>query len=602
MQSRWYIANKNQRTGPLLLFHLQNLADTGRLKPDDLVLPEGESRWVLASTIDGLVFAPLGAGEKRRTGVDRAAAGPRQSVFSPVRMIVVLLLLASLGGNGYLLWEKFADQQGLVDPAGPRVLAQFQKKETQSEVLLKRRLDETERDLRATEKRARELANLAERLERKIKDNEASRPTPQPDESQQLREEVARLKSRVQALEEQGRNDSARIAELTNQLAETKSVRTDPAPAKRDSEPAEKTPATEPAVAKADFKAIDEHALTVPKDVEASISKLAKYLVKPATNDLEKTRAIFRWITDRIEYDAQALFSRMAGGPPSDCSVETVMRTRKTVCEGYANLFNRLCREVGLQSVKISGASKGFGYVPGQPLKTDHAWNAVKIDGKWFLLDATWGAGHLDSKTRQTVKKFNEYYFLTPPEGLILDHYPQQPRWQLINPPIGIGEYQKWPKVATDLMRLGFPLKEVYAAVRRGKIRAFADAHCLGTLHVYEAPMQKYLSAGRQYRFRVEAPDCLDMAIINAGKFTFLSGSKSIYEGIIDARPGELKLAGKFPGKGDKYWHILEYTVQQSSAALPGQGQVFRRFVPESPEFAVAQWLSTRRSLLTYAR
>ena len=57
-------------------------------------------------------------------------------------------------------------------------------------------------------------------------------------------------------------------------------------------------------------------------------------------------------------------------------------------------------RSAGLEVEEISGVSKGAGYEPGMftqnPDNTDdgaHAWNKVKIDGTWFLMDATWSAG-----------------------------------------------------------------------------------------------------------------------------------------------------------------------------------------------------------------
>src|SRR3972149_859237 len=40
----------------------------------------------------------------------------------------------------------------------------------------------------------------------------------------------------------------------------------------------------------------DCHALTAPPEAEKSVDELAKYLTKPAKNDREKVRLIFRWI------------------------------------------------------------------------------------------------------------------------------------------------------------------------------------------------------------------------------------------------------------------------------------------------------------------
>jgi transglutaminase/protease-like cytokinesis protein 3 len=51
---------------------------------------------------------------------------------------------------------------------------------------------------------------------------------------------------------------------------------------------------------------------------------------------------------------------------------------------------------------KLDGFAKGFGYKIGEPLSTpNHAWNAVRIDGNWYLLDATWDAGVVGEKSNK---------------------------------------------------------------------------------------------------------------------------------------------------------------------------------------------------------
>lgn len=48
--------------------------------------------------------------------------------------------------------------------------------------------------------------------------------------------------------------------------------------------------------------------------------------------------------------------------------------------------------------MKLSGHSKGNGYKMGQTFTgdSDHTWNAVYLDGRWHLLDSTWGSGAVD--------------------------------------------------------------------------------------------------------------------------------------------------------------------------------------------------------------
>ncbi len=178
-----------------------------------------------------------------------------------------------------------------------------------------------------------------------------------------------------------------------------------------------------------DFSEIDRHADNTPSRLKRSIPALVNYLAGPAKSDLEKVRAIFRWITQNINYDIEAyLDHRLIVDDP-----QRVIARSMAVCGGYSQLFNSMCSEAGIQSKLIAGWSKGYGErLTGRP---NHAWNAVKINFRWYLLDATWGAGHINSEQR-FIREFNNHYFLTDPEQLIYDHLPEDNSWQLIKNPI----------------------------------------------------------------------------------------------------------------------------------------------------------------------
>lgn len=57
----------------------------------------------------------------------------------------------------------------------------------------------------------------------------------------------------------------------------------------------------------------------------------------------------------------------------------TALVEGKGVCAGYAFALQYLLMRAGIQSYYVVGDSGG-----------DHAWNMVKIDGKWYYVDATW--------------------------------------------------------------------------------------------------------------------------------------------------------------------------------------------------------------------
>lgn len=75
----------------------------------------------------------------------------------------------------------------------------------------------------------------------------------------------------------------------------------------------------------------------------------------------------------------------------------------------------------------------------------NHAWNAVKLDRAWYLVDTTWGAGTLSGMRFQP--KFNPYYFAAAPQQLIYSHYPAKEKWQLLAQPYSRQDFELLPKV-----------------------------------------------------------------------------------------------------------------------------------------------------------
>ncbi len=193
-----------------------------------------------------------------------------------------------------------------------------------------------------------------------------------------------------------------------------------------------------------DFAKLDNRALNVPKWAEKSLSSLVYYLIRNGKSELEAARLIFRWIAENISYDTESYFS----GNVSPMTAEEVFNSRKSVCQGYADLFTKAASIAGLYATTISGWSKGAGYTVGDKIsdKTNHAWNAVFIKGKWYLLDCTWASGYVDGPV--FIKRFDDFYFLTPPEEFIYAHLPINPQMQLLKRPITKKEFENLPNLS----------------------------------------------------------------------------------------------------------------------------------------------------------
>ena len=186
---------------------------------------------------------------------------------------------------------------------------------------------------------------------------------------------------------------------------------------------------------------------------------LAQKLTKSYNTELEKVKAIFRWITENIEYGikppamrtkkSQVIFigedDTAALKPLDERVAESVLERKRAVCDGYARLFKTLCGYAGIRSELITGYARTGAYPTNQRFRSNHTWNAVMIDGVWKLVDVTWASGYVSWWGDLFVRHFNEEYFLTPPEQFIQDHYPDEIHWTLMaNPPV-MAEFRQSP-------------------------------------------------------------------------------------------------------------------------------------------------------------
>ena len=194
-------------------------------------------------------------------------------------------------------------------------------------------------------------------------------------------------------------------------------------------------------------------AYSLPTRTQTSFQNLKDTLKSKTSNlsPIEKSYVIFRWICDNIAYDADSFFA----GRDVDCTPEGVYNSGISVCSGYSRLYKDFATYLGLEVECVSCYAKGVGYEPGQRLtKTDHEYNVIKLDNKWYPIDSTWGAGHI--KDRRFVKEYNEFYFLADPELLIKTHFPEDEKWQLTKRRYSFEEFLKWPLVKEEFYKCGF--------------------------------------------------------------------------------------------------------------------------------------------------
>jgi transglutaminase/protease-like cytokinesis protein 3 len=196
------------------------------------------------------------------------------------------------------------------------------------------------------------------------------------------------------------------------------------------------------------------------KDPEETLQQLVDALVAGRRDGFEKVRAIHDWITKNISYD----FPAFLGKAPTIVEPFAVIRHGSSVCQGYSNLFTQMCTMAGIESQVVVGYGRGYGYDPfsedNQPYQSNHAWNAVLINGGWYLVDTTWDAGGLEGQ--QTGFTFKWHYstgfLFTPPDIFLCTHFPDDPRWQLLDQPLNLAQLRAQPPLWGDFGTLGFSM------------------------------------------------------------------------------------------------------------------------------------------------
>ena len=126
-------------------------------------------------------------------------------------------------------------------------------------------------------------------------------------------------------------------------------------------------------------------------------------------SEYEQVRYLHDWIIDYLEYDTTYKKSDIH-------NIYGAFSNKKVVCEGYARAFKYVLDGLGIDNVLVSGTatnSKG--------VTESHAWNYVKMDGRWYAVDVTWddpiirGGGKLTDKLRYQ-------YFLKGSDNFLQNH------------------------------------------------------------------------------------------------------------------------------------------------------------------------------------
>lgn len=123
------------------------------------------------------------------------------------------------------------------------------------------------------------------------------------------------------------------------------------------------------------------------KKLDEEVKRVTGEIITEDMTELEKELAINQYLCDTAEYDMEAL-ENAEKNDYADVDEEFddsftpygVLMNHVGVCASYAGAFKLLADEAGLECIVVTGVLEG---------NLPHAWNKVKIDGEWQIVDST---------------------------------------------------------------------------------------------------------------------------------------------------------------------------------------------------------------------
>ncbi|MDE7395762.1 MAG: hypothetical protein K2M95_06565, partial [Clostridiales bacterium] len=146
-----------------------------------------------------------------------------------------------------------------------------------------------------------------------------------------------------------------------------------------------------------------------------------RYIISNDMTDVQKLHAIYDWILWRVLYDYEVLdISRTEEAVKYESYyLESILTDTDYygVCDAMSKAYTLLASIEGFECLRVIGEAGPVGNRGG------HAWNKVKLDGQWYIVDCTWGDVNIQLVAGGAVKEgATHQYFLITDEMVAADH------------------------------------------------------------------------------------------------------------------------------------------------------------------------------------
>ena len=205
--------------------------------------------------------------------------------------------------------------------------------------------------------------------------------------------------------------------------------------------------------------------VSFPLSTVIEYDSLVQIFDKQFVAEDEKVRAVYFWVTENISYDGKGLYH---GGAIYD--KVGALRLKRCVCAGYADLLDHAFKKMNLEARYLTGSARlldQFSQWNADSWKAGHAWNAVKVNNEWKLIDATWASGYLMGE--QFFRERKDVWFFMSPALFLLSHLPDNSFFQLVSNRITEKEFYKQAFFLNDFEQTGIYSISHYGLVIGGE-------------------------------------------------------------------------------------------------------------------------------------
>jgi len=115
--------------------------------------------------------------------------------------------------------------------------------------------------------------------------------------------------------------------------------------------------------------------------LDARLSHLLYNVAPAGDSDLQKFIAIYSFLCETSSYASDA-------SDPMTISPYSILVNGEGICAGYAELMQNALARQGMEAEYVCCEA--------------HAWDIVKLNGKWYHTDVTWGAGNVEDPRNNT--------------------------------------------------------------------------------------------------------------------------------------------------------------------------------------------------------